>query len=94
MKFLCNKLFLGGAFQFYGISDSSSTVKLAQVFRLLEGIKESLDIEGYSVSQTTLDDVCIYFCDVFNISILFHRYLFILSINNVTSLYSVTMAHN
>ena len=37
----------------------SSAVKLAQVFRLLEGIKESLDIEGYSVSQTTLDDVCI-----------------------------------
>ena len=31
----------------------SSAVKLAQVFRLLEGIKESLDIEGYSVSQTT-----------------------------------------
>ena len=39
----------------------SSAVKLAQVFRLLEGIKESLDIEGYSVSQTTLDDVCIKF---------------------------------
>ena len=73
---------------------SSSAVKLAQVFRLLEGIKESLDIEGYSVSQTTLDDVRIYFCVVFNISILFHRYLFILPINNVTSLYSVTMAHN
>ena len=38
----------------------SSAVKLAQVFRLLEGIKDSLDIEGYSVSQTTLDDVWIY----------------------------------
>ena len=37
----------------------SSAVKLAQMFRLLEGIKDSLDIEGYSVSQTTLDDVCI-----------------------------------
>ena len=35
----------------------SSAVKLAQVFRLVEGVKESLDIEGYSVSQTTLDDV-------------------------------------
>lgn len=37
----------------------SSAVKLAQVFRLVEGVKESLDIEGYSVSQTTLDDVWI-----------------------------------
>ena len=35
----------------------SSAVKLANVFRQLEAIKESLDIEGYSVSQTTLDDV-------------------------------------
>lgn len=39
----------------------SSAIKLAQVFRLLEGIKDSLDIEGYSVSQTTLDDVWILF---------------------------------
>jgi len=35
----------------------SSSVKLANIFRQLEAIKESLDIEGYSVSQTTLDDV-------------------------------------
>ena len=35
----------------------SSAVKLANVFRQLEAIKESLDIEGYSISQTTLDDV-------------------------------------
>ena len=65
----------------------SSAVKLAQVFRLLEGIKDSLDIEGYSVSQTTLDDVWIYnSCIFLFISVLFHRYLFILPINNVTNL--------
>ena len=46
----------------------SSAVKLAQVFRLLEGIKDSLDIEGYSVSQTTLDDVCILFLMYFIVS--------------------------
>lgn len=65
----------------------SSAVKLAQVFRLLEGIKDSLDIEGYSVSQTTLDDVGIsHFMHISFISTLFHRYLFISPINNVTNL--------
>ena len=49
----------------------SSAVKLAQIFRLLEGVKDSLDIEGYSVSQTTLDDVCILFLMYF---ILFQCY--------------------
>lgn len=66
----------------------SSAVKLAQVFRLLEGIKDSLDIEGYSVSQTTLDDVWISIFHIFLfILVLFHRYLFTLPINSVTSLY-------
>ena len=51
----------------------SSSVKLAQVFRLLEEKKDLLDIEGYSVSQTTLDDVwiCISYVFLF-ISALFH----------------------
>jgi len=67
----------------------SSAVKLANIFRQLEAIKESLDIEGYSVSQTTLDDVrTTKPCPL----LLYHtvslsRYLYTLPTNNVMSLF-------
>ena len=39
-------------------------LKLSEVFRVLEGGKEHLDISDYSLSQTTLDDVFIHFASM------------------------------
>ena len=39
-------------------------LKLSEVFRILEGGREHLDISDYSLSQTTLDDVFIHFASL------------------------------